>query len=607
MASQVEYEWIEINDPQSSRSFFANIKSGECSWERPENANIKERNPDVDEWWELFDNNHGLPYYYNLKTRKTEWKRPENATIIPLIAIQNTTIAVSMQMRIQKGGGSQAQVMNEPMEPSPTFDQQQQRPNGIPDNSLYNGNVRIDKNSSESIYAAKVGRTQGISSPVINNEAAVRMNPVHPLNRQHTPSLPHDLKNNIKQFKIEGFAHQYFMEHRAGIFRRKVPVEKLLVWTKDSIKAPLMALNKELQKEAPKCFKLIQRIMGDRSPLGTSDDIQLLLEKGIMHGQLRDEIFVQLCKQLSQNPSPDSLLLGWQLMSVIVITFPPSKNFEDYLTQFIKQYYDQEICNSPFTSQGQKHTIYTIITHCIKKLDRICKTGPKGKVPTINEIEAGKEAPFKPSLFGETLNDIMKIQESIYPQLKIPRILDFLAKAVLDLNGCHTEGIFRVPGDVDMVSELRCRIDQEQYNMGNIKDPNVPASLLKFWLRDLADPLIPTENYQDCINVGSNEGQENSTENAWGIVKVLPEPNRRVVNYMINFLRIIADQKNQPITKMTLANLAMVFAPNFLRCPSDNLTTIFDNTKFEQAFLRILILNGSDLNDPNGPLPEEQS
>lgn len=35
------------------------------------------------------------------------------ATIIPLIAIQNTTIAVSMQMRLQKGGGSQ--MNNEPM------------------------------------------------------------------------------------------------------------------------------------------------------------------------------------------------------------------------------------------------------------------------------------------------------------------------------------------------------------------------------------------------------------------------------------------------------------------------------------------------------------
>jgi len=594
MEQVIDYDWIEINDPQSSKSFYANIKSGECSWDRPVNAKIKEKNDNGDEWWELFDNNHGLPYYYNLKTRKTEWKRPENATIIPLIAIQNTTIAVSMQMRLQKGG---SQMNNEPMEPNPSFDQNQQRPNP----------VRIDNTSPEAANAARIGRTQGIGNPVINNDMADRMNPTHPMNRVNVtdtpPTLPNDLKDNINQFQIEGFAHQYFMEHRAGIFRRKVPLEKLLVWSKDAIKAPLMVLNKELQKESPKCFKLIQRIMGDRAPLGQSEDIQDLLEKGIMNGQLRDEIYVQLCKQLSQNPSPDSLLLGWQLMAVIVISFPPSKNFESYLIQFIRQYFDKEITGHQNVNPGQKQDLFTMINHCHKKLLRICQTGPKGKVPTINEIERGKEAPFKPSVFGETLQDIMCIQEQKVPDWKIPIIMDFLAKAVLDLNGCHTEGIFRVPGDVDMVTELRCRIDQDQYDLGNIKDPNVPASLLKFWLRDLADPLIPAANYQECIDVGAREGQDGATEDAWEIVKILPEINRRVVNYMINFLRIIADQKNQPITKMTLANLAMVFAPNFLRCPSDNLTTIFDNTKFEQAFLRILILNGSDLDDPNGPLP----
>jgi len=42
---------------------------------------------------------------------------------------------------------------------------------------------------------------------------------------------------------------------------------------------------------------------------------------------------------------------------------------------------------------------------------------------------------------------------------------------------------------------------------------------------------------------------------------------------------------------MNIHNLAMVFAPNFLRCPSDNLAVIFENTKYEQAFLRTLLLN----------------
>jgi len=43
---------------------------------------------------------------------------------------------------------------------------------------------------------------------------------------------------------------------------------------------------------------------------------------------------------------------------------------------------------------------------------------------------------------------------------------------------------------------------------------------------------------QECIDVGAKEGQDGSTENAWNIIKILPETNRRVVNYMINFLRV---------------------------------------------------------------------
>ena len=40
---------------------------------------------------------------------------------------------------------------------------------------------------------------------------------------------------------------------------------------------------------------------------------------------------------------------------------------------------------------------------------------------------------------------------------------------------------------------------------------------------------------------------------------------------------------------MNIQNLAMVYAPNFLRCPSESLTTVFENSKYEQAFVRTLI------------------
>lgn len=42
---------------------------------------------------------------------------------------------------------------------------------------------------------------------------------------------------------------------------------------------------------------------------------------------------------------------------------------------------------------------------------------------------------------------------------------------------------------------------------------------------------------------------------------------------------------------MDASNLAMVMAPNCLRCESDDPNLIFENTRKEMAFVRILIVN----------------
>lgn len=47
------------------------------------------------------------------------------------------------------------------------------------------------------------------------------------------PVLPDELAEEIQQFGQGEFAKQYFTTHRTGfIFRKKIPVEKMMVWQK---------------------------------------------------------------------------------------------------------------------------------------------------------------------------------------------------------------------------------------------------------------------------------------------------------------------------------------------------------------------------------------
>jgi hypothetical protein len=47
--------------------------------------------------------------------------------------------------------------------------------------------------------------------------------------------------------------------------------------------------------------------------------------------ELRDEIFIQLCKQLTGNPSVVAVERGWVLLHVALCSFPPSEELENFL------------------------------------------------------------------------------------------------------------------------------------------------------------------------------------------------------------------------------------------------------------------------------------
>ena len=251
-----------------------------------------------------------------------------------------------------------------------------------------------------------------------------------------------------------------------------------------------------------------------------------------------------------------------EILCVLLVTFPPSKNLEAYLRSFIRDRLTH--------TEGR---IDIMAKYCVHRLVAICKKGPRGKPPTSQEIENAADAAFNPSTFGESLESIFRLQQRTYPDGKVPIILPFLADSIIALGGTKKEGIFRVPGDADVISDLKVRIDKGHYNLQGIDDPHVPASLLKLWLRELTDPLIPADMYNDCISCAEDPDQ------VVAMVKKLPTINRRVLLFVISFLQLFLPEHVSSLTKMISPNLALVMAPNLLRCNSDSIAVVFHNAR----------------------------
>lgn len=86
-------------------------------------------------------------------------------------------------------------------------------------------------------------------------------------------------------------------------------------------------------------------------------------------------------------------------------------------------------------------------------------------------------------MFGNTLSEIMELQREIFPEKKIPWIQHTLSEQILLLQGKQTEGIFRVPADVDEVTYLKAYVDKWEFpdnkgTMGEFEDGQRDDQLL---------------------------------------------------------------------------------------------------------------------------------
>lgn len=125
-----------------------------------------------------------------------------------------------------------------------------------------------------------------------------------------------------------------------------------------------------------------------------------------------------------------------------------------------------------------------------------------------------------------------------------------------------------------LVRDLKDRFDEGETVVLSIEDVDVHsvASLLKQYLRELPECLIPFKFYQEFMNIAmrfqgtkcNNNKMEQVNSLRTGMAD-LPQENYAVLKYLCHFLHKVAD--NTEVNKMTVQNLARVFGPNIIRHP----------------------------------------
>lgn len=176
----------------------------------------------------------------------------------------------------------------------------------------------------------------------------------------------------------------------------------------------------------------------------------------------------------------------------------------------------------------------------------------------------------------------------------IPRLIAESCQAIR-ANGMNVEGVFRIGGQMTKIHRGRvfANLDWE-YNLIE-EDPNVVTGLMKMFLREMPEPLIPSNLYDKIVQLMT---MYDTPEEQLPRLKALFQQSEMsavhwaTLSALFHLLHQVT--ANSAVNMMHSKNLAVVITPNILRKDAHDMTLLNDMPRC-QAAVELMIVSCEEI------------
>ncbi|XP_003932930.3 chronophin isoform X1 [Saimiri boliviensis] len=132
--------------------------------------------------------------------------------------------------------------------------------------------------------------------------------------------------------------------------------------------------------------------------------------------------------------------------------------------------------------------------------------------------------------------------------------------------GMKEEGLFRLAAGASVLKRLKQTMASDPHSLEEFcSDPHAVAGALKSYLRELPEPLMTFDLYDDWMRAASLKEPGARLQALQEVCSHLPPENLSNLRYLMKFLARLAEE--QEVNKMTPSNIAIVLGPNLLWPP----------------------------------------